>query len=264
MIWQILTGQRKPLEDSLCMVAFGSMVVSKHKPRDSNDKLVGLRVRMCTLAYRSIRASPIPSLTLEIHFAVSLFMPQQLSMTAYLEDEHRDLLRWFVRHGGRLHPDVEMRFTPEYGFHFVATRSIGSNEVVCTCPFELSFSFLNIISQPISGGRSLEGQSACSSLLGKVDKGTSTAFFLVEQRLEGEESFWYPYMRLLPMDTDMTTPLWFSAQELLYLRGTNLCSNDVPTEQSSVGIQESIYREQWTSAVEVLRGAKYPSDWCTW
>ncbi|RSM02075.1 hypothetical protein CEP52_008207 [Fusarium oligoseptatum] len=53
----------------------------------------------------------------------------------------------------------------------------------------------------------------------------------------------------------MTTPLWFEEQELAYLKGTNLFSNDTPSEQTSIGLQRGLYREQWELGIMELKNA---------
>lgn len=179
-------------------------------------------------------------------------------------DDHERALTWFVEHGGQLHSAIEMRFTPAYGHHFAAMDPIQADEIVCSCPFALSISYLNVIAESPASIRNYSHQSICAHLVGRVDKSTATAFFLAEQRLKGKDSFWHPYIRLLPDEAKMKTPLWFDAQELAYLRGTNLCSDDVAYDQTSVGIQEATYRAQWNSANEILRAASQQISQYTW
>ncbi|GES60660.1 SET-domain-containing protein [Aspergillus terreus] len=62
----------------------------------------------------------------------------------------------------------------------------------------------------------------------------------------------------------MTTPLWFGDEELVYLRGTNLLPNDTPREESSLGLQEGLYREQWNLAITELKNAAKPTNEFTW
>ncbi|RSL46147.1 hypothetical protein CEP53_010437 [Fusarium sp. AF-6] len=62
----------------------------------------------------------------------------------------------------------------------------------------------------------------------------------------------------------MTTPLWFQDQELAYLKGTNLFSNDTPPEQTSIGLQRGLYREQWELRITELKNAGELVDDFTW
>lgn len=88
--------------------------------------------------------------------------------------------------------------------------------------------------------------------------------FLAEQRLKGRDSFWFPYIQLLPTETEMSTPLWFKGEELVYLKGTNLFSNDTRREQTSIGLQEGQYREQWKLGIAELEDAGESTDGFTW
>jgi hypothetical protein len=175
------------------------------------------------------------------------------------------LIQWFRENGGRLNEAIEMLHSPDYGYHFIAkSKAINVKEIACTCPFGLTLSHLNVLPAPPAGVRNYSNESVCSKLVDKVDKSTVAAFFLAEQRLKGKDSFWLPYIRLLPNEAKITTPLWFKDQELAYLKGTNLFSNDVPREQTSVGLQEGIYREQWELGIAALKNAGESADNFTW
>ncbi|KAF2804952.1 SET domain-containing protein [Mytilinidion resinicola] len=59
-------------------------------------------------------------------------------------------------------------------------------------------------------------------------------------------------------------PLWFNDEELAYLKGTNLLSNGVPREQTSIGFREGIYKEQWKLGIAELENASDPTEEFTW
>ena len=52
-----------------------------------------------------------------------------------------------------------------------------------------------------------------------------TRFFLVEQYLKKKESFWWPYIQMLPQPTEpelLRTPMWYEGADTDWVRGTNL------------------------------------------
>lgn len=177
------------------------------------------------------------------------------------------LTRWFVENGGHLNEAIEMVHCLEYGYHYVAqSRPIGPQEVVCKCPFSLTLSHLNVMRESPVGIRNNFSCSVCSRLIQitEINRSTIAAFFLAEQRLKGEDSFWFPYIQLLPSEADMTTPLWFTDEERCYLRGTNLLSNDTSPEQTSLGRQKSLFKDQWALGISELEAAGESTSNFTW
>jgi hypothetical protein len=178
-----------------------------------------------------------------------------------------ELTQWFAENGGYLHEAIEIVHGVEYGHHCVAkSRPIEPKETVCRCPFSVTLSHLNVTQASPAGIRNCSVESVCSKLADntKLDRSTVAVFFLVEQRLKGRDSFWFPYIQLLPTEDEMTTPLWFENQELAYLKGTNLFSNDTPPEQTSIGLQRGLYKEQWNLGIAELKNAGEPADDFTW
>jgi hypothetical protein len=164
-----------------------------------------------------------------------------------------ELLEWFKSNGGELDEAVELKFNREFGCHFLSTRELKPNTTACTCPFNLTLSHLNCLPSPPEGVRPEAESSVCSSLVGKVAHSAVAAFFLAEQRLKGKDSFWHPYINSLPKEPDMTTPLWFQPQDLMWLNGTNLYPSAVPPHRTAVGLRTAMYEETWKSGVAVLR-----------
>jgi hypothetical protein len=52
----------------------------------------------------------------------------------------------------------------------------------------------------------------------------TTAFFLMGQYLKAENGFWYPYIRSLPRPDELTTPLFYSDDDLTWLNMTSLAA----------------------------------------
>ncbi|RDW68385.1 hypothetical protein BP5796_09042 [Coleophoma crateriformis] len=149
--------------------------------------------------------------------------------------EIQSLQHWWLAHGGQLHPSIHIHwFGQSEGYGFQARQSIerptedASFYKVVSCPYTISLSYLNAIdaSPTFSRHDSVPFPSAFLALpdhnpLGKVIIGY---FFLMQQYLMGEKSFWYPYIRLLPQPNQpqrLGTAILWPEEDLEYLSGTN-------------------------------------------
>jgi hypothetical protein len=173
------------------------------------------------------------------------------------------LLAWLREHGGEIDPAIGLRYSAEYGYHFVATSDVPEDTVACICPLSLSISALNCVSPAPAEFRSCADSSICASLVGKVSASVVAAFFLAEQKLKGEDSFWYPYINLLPAPEDMTTPMWFDEDDMIWIKGTNLYSATVPPEQTALGLRKALYREGFTKGLAIIGESSGDSQF-TW
>jgi hypothetical protein len=172
------------------------------------------------------------------------------------------VIQWFHQNGGKLHPDIEAKTADTYGLHFISTKEIPADQIASFCPFKLSLSYLNCLSQPPQGVRKLD--SNASKLIDHVDPNVVAAFALAEERLKGEQSFWAPYINLLPKETELSTPLWFTDEELIWFKGTNLFSSTVPKEQTAIGQRNATYVESWKTAIGVLESNHIDVSIFTW
>ncbi|OXV07535.1 hypothetical protein Egran_04700 [Elaphomyces granulatus] len=73
----------------------------------------------------------------------------------------------------------------------------------------------------------------------------TTIFFLMGQNLKGPEGFWYPYIRTLPREDDITALLYYEEEDLAWLNGTSLYQ---AREQR---IQE--WRSSYDNGMKILR-----------
>lgn len=81
----------------------------------------------------------------------------------------------------------------------------------------MTISYLNVI-----GSTQVQGADFPPQFIEALEPDAVTAFFLVDQYLHGEESFWARYLQSLPRMEQMTTPQYFEGEDLEWLRGTNL------------------------------------------
>jgi hypothetical protein len=174
-----------------------------------------------------------------------------------------EVVDWFTQNGGKLHTSIKAEKNDEFGLYFVASKDIPEGESASFCPFELTFSYLNCLSQPPQGVRRIESNVAFH-LIELVDPNVVAAFVLVEERLKEDKSFWAPYIKLLPKESELSTPLWFTDEELIWLQGTNLCSSLVPKDQTAIGQRKASYRESWEHATNILRSHDVDTLMFTW
>jgi hypothetical protein len=175
-----------------------------------------------------------------------------------------EVLQWFDREGGTIHEDVKLEVSEQYGCHFIAASKLDESTTACACPFGLALSYLNCLPNPPAGVRSVADTSVCRKLIGKVESNAIATFLLVEERLKGKESFWADYISLLPREHTLSTPLWFKAEDLVWLRGTNLFSSAVPESQTAVGLRLSMYEEAWKAGLAALESQGVDSKPFTW
>jgi hypothetical protein len=180
------------------------------------------------------------------------------------EGTRLQLLEWFARNGGFVNPAVSLRKTAEYGYHFMASKDLPTNSTPCSCPFGLTLSYLNLLPSPPAGIKSYANDSQCSKLIGKVSRSAVGSFFLAEQRLKGSESFWAPYIKALPKNDELTTPLWFTPEDLKWLAGTNLYSSSASPHLTAVELRRVMYEKEWKSGIAALKKAGVNTDPFTW
>jgi hypothetical protein len=191
--------------------------------------------------------------------------PIYLDHEPSMETNQKRIIQWFCDNGGHLDKALRLSFNHNDGHHYLSKgNGISSGTNACTCPFNLTLSHLNVLSKRPANIRDYHNESSCAHLAHEVEDGTLAAFFLAEQRLQGEASFWAPYISLLPKECDLATPLWFQSEELLYLRGTNLLPHGIPFEMTTIGIQQNKYKEQWKLGISILERAGVSTDQYTW
>ena len=144
---------------------------------------------------------------------------------------------WFVANGGFLNQSIEiladdkeqhsMRVRPGYTVH--------GSETVVSCPHALTFNYASF-------DHSESGAKTSRIDRTNFSQDISLRLLLMEQYLLGEKSFWWPYINILPQpfqqetaleimdkapsvvspNQNLHSPLFFGAEDMLWLEGTNL------------------------------------------
>lgn len=80
-------------------------------------------------------------------------------------------------------------------------------------------------------------------------------FFVAKQRILGDESFWAPYIRVLPKE--FNTLLYFDDEDFKFLEGCNLGRQDAEKRRAE-------WLSEWKSGVKALEAAGEDSKPYTW
>ncbi|KAI9806784.1 MAG: hypothetical protein M1825_006242 [Sarcosagium campestre] len=182
-----------------------------------------------------------------------------MSLPARPSEKHNDLLNWAKEYGAIVHGSLEVVVDDDSGAHMRVKRdtpSIDGRTVLLACPHALSISYLNAIEclPFVSHSKRLP-----DAFIKALSKHTVTVFFLCQQYLLRDDSFWWPYLRtLIPPEEGekLGTPLWFSETDKQWFRGTNM----------KVGYEdrEKEWHSQWAEGVRLLQGDGWSTERYTW
>ncbi|KAI4187930.1 MAG: hypothetical protein LQ348_003993 [Seirophora lacunosa] len=156
-----------------------------------------------------------------------------------MADKLAEFKDWFSNGGGYFGDHVELRYDGLRNLHLrvAAGQQLHSGSCIVSCPHALTLSHLNI----------REGKSASLS----VSSLNLLRFFLIEQYHLGEQSFWWPYIRILPdpsSEHPFDTPLYYSDDDLKWIQGTSL--------EHSRRKMEAMWKEEHADGLQKL----FPSD----
>lgn len=167
----------------------------------------------------------------------------------------RRLVEWFQANGGSKSPGVELAEDGRGAFHFRARvnheGTPASKFDICSCPTELSLSWLNIIpvEEKVLDGVSVRAyDSVFTQLWNVVPSHILSRFVLLEQALLKERSFWAPYIDTLPHDFD--TIMYYSDQDRQWLNGTNL--------DTFRDIRHTLWRSEWELVIRLMQASSEP------
>lgn len=174
-------------------------------------------------------------------------------------ENHLSLARWMASNRGYLHPNIEIAFNAEKGYHarVSAGGTIKAGTCVARCSMTTSLSVLNALHSPPFSCR---GTRFPSAFLRTQDHGVVQCFFLMEQWLLQDKSWWAPYLSTLPKPDDIEGLYFTGAEEdLICLKGTNLAS--ATTKQTET------WKTQYLHGLEQLTKLEWPhavNDRYTW
>ena len=151
---------------------------------------------------------------------------------------------WFLHSGGTLHPSVEI--ASDSTGSFLRTRN-GQNlppgSCVVSCPHTLTLSWLNVIHSSESFLNDFDLRTASHM----INETVLTRFFLMKQYVLKEKSFWWSYIQSLPqpdLEKHLNLPFWYDAEDLIWIRGTNL--------EYAMREKEQIWRREFEEGARLL------------
>lgn len=142
------------------------------------------------------------------------------------EEPHGSLLKWIEELGGGLSEGVEIFDDPTKGKCLrvrqdYASRINGSTSVA-RCPITATISYMNICNSV--EGVPPHGFNPSPEFINTVEPNCAVAFFLMDQYLRQDASFWAPYIRSLPKPHELLTIEYYDEEDLEWLEGTRLVS----------------------------------------
>ncbi|KAL2672952.1 hypothetical protein Neosp_013670 [[Neocosmospora] mangrovei] len=167
------------------------------------------------------------------------------------ENRYERFIKWARQNGAYFHSSLRFVVTPNRGAEVLVTgQAIRPFETLFTVPYGISLSYFNAVSAGNPGSPYLPRSTPLPEefLENTSDHDTVNAIFLVQQYLLGEQSFWYPYIQILPQPDDAkdsTIPLLWPESDLLWLRGTYL--------EEAVAKQRMDHVKRWNEAMKTLQ-----------
>ena len=136
---------------------------------------------------------------------------------------------WFESEGGEVLGGASIHYDDSFGYHFVADRPVEAGEELVRLPhsmllqtdeLRLNLDELRLKHEHKQKSKNKKGKRKARA---KVPHTPYTpeqrlALVLLQERAEGEGSYWYPYIRMLP--ETVPSALFFSKKHLEILSGT--------------------------------------------
>jgi len=160
----------------------------------------------------------------------------------------QELLAWGDEHTAFLNSKVEIYQDSVTGLSFRAIEDLASGLTVATCSYPISLSYLNTSSDDRFSSRSKPFPTDFLEILGKDDPNVIGFFFLVQQFLLQEKSFWWPYIRLLPQPNEhdsLSIPVLWPEEDCRFLDGTNA--------EPPIKKRKELWMSEWQKAIFLLQ-----------
>ncbi|TGZ78704.1 SET domain-containing protein [Ascodesmis nigricans] len=161
--------------------------------------------------------------------------------------DFRDLIDWVVSNGGYIHPNLRFSHASTAGdasgSSLITTTDIDPDTELLRCPH-----VCNISVEKARAGFSEKFSDA-------VPPHALLCFFVAKQKLLGKESFWEPYIRVLPKTFD--TLLYFSDEDFQFLQGCNLSRQHAEERREE-------WQAEWKTALKALEAAGEDPAPYTW
>ncbi|KAK4948055.1 hypothetical protein LTR10_013109 [Elasticomyces elasticus] len=181
-----------------------------------------------------------------------LRMNGQAHSTTDIFDKHRRLVDWVLANDGYFHPHAQIAFSRRKGFHAVVAdeQTLFAGARIASCPVPITMSVLNALDiEPFSSHGSSFPKSFLRNQAHKPE--SLQAFFLMEQLVIGEQSWWAPYIATLPTVDDVTDMQFEEEADVIWLEGTNL--------KGGISAQVAKWKEMYLQGMGQLKQAQWPN-----
>ena len=157
---------------------------------------------------------------------------------------------WFRANNGYLHKGINVLHSETAGFHLCADSSIPSDTTIASAPHSMTLSYLNALVDDEFPVFRQQKQRFKVEAIG--------FFYLMTQYVNRDQSFWKPYLDVLPQpEDDFSQPLFFeSPEDITWLRGTDVWH--------TVTARQDVYKEYYHSGIAVLQEAGIDVAPYTW
>jgi hypothetical protein len=166
-------------------------------------------------------------------------------------DNHLALVRWISSNRGYLHPNIDLAFDAETGYHarVVEGTVVKAGSCVARCSMATSLSILNALHTPPFSCR---GTRFPLGFLGNQKTRVIQCFFLMEQWALQKRSWWAPYLSTLPRP-DEVQAIYFTGTEedITFLKGTNM--------ETAMVTQIKAWKAQYSEGMNQLRKLEWPN-----
>ncbi|KAK3388649.1 hypothetical protein B0T20DRAFT_99363 [Sordaria brevicollis] len=184
-----------------------------------------------------------------------------------MESPHKErfgrLLDWAQSNGANLHPSLEVYQDENTGFSLrVKPSASGRLEApfkAVTCPTSITLSYLNaLVDGPITlspevPASSTQNPAFPEAFMTSLPPHVIGRFYLIQQYLKGESSFWAPYISTLTDPSQINKwalPPFWPEEEYELLQGTN----------AYIALHEILHnvKTEYTQARKILKKAGFP------
>jgi hypothetical protein len=158
-----------------------------------------------------------------------------------------ELLLWANSLGTRLHPDIQIYDDPVTGLSFQALKDVRPDTKLVNCSFEVTLSYLNAVEATgFPRHTHVPFPQEFLETLGPEDPNIIGHFFLMQQYLLRERSFWWHYIRLLPQpDKPSSIPALWPVEDQRYLDGTNA--------EPAIKKRTCLWKAEWEKGIKLLQ-----------
>lgn len=164
---------------------------------------------------------------------------------------------WFVKGGGRFGEHIELQYDPHRNIHLRVEegQKLQAGSCIVSCPHALTLSQFSVWEGRSSVGddiRSFTTENATS-----ITNLNLLRYFLIEQYHLGKQSFWWPYINLLPdplSKCPFDTPLYYDEDDLKWFQGTSL--------EHSRRTLEELWKDEYAQGLQtIIQSEKHRYAW---